>query len=298
MEESNSNTVILYVDNNPLSQTATILRDDSVTRQFVEKLADIGIDKATELPVLVLSKDQILSGAAVLNYLAKKTHPTKEETQESEVNNWISYSTTVSQSGQDENKVAEIQNKLNDHLSERTFLVSHHFTAADFAVYTSVHHVIKAMKPEHQLNFPNLVRWFDLVQHSTTGKSLLPEVTINLNAPLTAAPKKEAAAPVAKGGQKGENKKETKAAGEQKQAQPKQESTQQKPEASKPAAAEQPKKEAQPKAAAPAATAASTEQQQQKPESTTAAAPAAKGEQKQQQPKKEAQPKKRSTTQR
>lgn len=54
---------------------------------------------------------------------------------------------------------------LNRYLLNRTFLVSNNVTMADLVIYLSTHSWMLKSEAEEKLRFPNIVRWFDHMQH-------------------------------------------------------------------------------------------------------------------------------------
>ncbi|TPX36184.1 hypothetical protein SmJEL517_g01635 [Synchytrium microbalum] len=63
---------------------------------------------------------------------------------------------------------------LNTHLTKRTFIVSNQPTVADISLFAALHIPMKRFAPTLQDQAPNLVRWFDLIQHLVHSAQLNP----------------------------------------------------------------------------------------------------------------------------
>ncbi|KZV98847.1 nucleic acid-binding protein [Exidia glandulosa HHB12029] len=102
--------------------------------------------------------------------------------EEAAVTDWLDKLATAKYDSDDSRKA------LNDELTTRTFLVSDQFTAADVALYASLHPVLSQLKPAQYYATPALTRYFDHVQHLPViaSKSSLPQIPFDLeNAPKT-----------------------------------------------------------------------------------------------------------------
>eukprot|EP01114_Cavostelium_apophysatum_P000107 TRINITY_DN1010_c0_g1_i1.p1 TRINITY_DN1010_c0_g1~~TRINITY_DN1010_c0_g1_i1.p1 ORF type:complete len:461 (+),score=165.18 TRINITY_DN1010_c0_g1_i1:129-1385(+) len=91
--------------------------------------------------------------------------------------------------------------KFNKDLATTTFFVGHSFTAVDIIFFVALHPVVKGWSEAERVDFLNVTRWFDFVQHRISLPDY-PLIEINKNVtvqpkedkPKKEAPKKEAAA--------------------------------------------------------------------------------------------------------
>lgn len=56
--------------------------------------------------------------------------------------------------------------ELQQLLWDKTFLEANKVSVADLAVAAAIHPKLEALKIEQRLQFPNVCRWFDLIQHA------------------------------------------------------------------------------------------------------------------------------------
>ncbi|KZO89799.1 nucleic acid-binding protein [Calocera viscosa TUFC12733] len=87
---------------------------------------------------------------------------------------------------------AEGLKTLDATLSARTFLVGNDLTAADVAVYASLHPILSKLTPKEYYAHPSVTRYFDHLQHQPSVQGALPPVTFDLEH----MPKIERSAPV------------------------------------------------------------------------------------------------------
>ncbi|KAJ2745973.1 G4 quadruplex nucleic acid binding protein [Coemansia sp. BCRC 34301] len=87
---------------------------------------------------------------------------------------------------------------INDHLADKTYLVSNSLSLADLIAFGNVYAFMESLSAQKRFNWSEFSRWFDLVQHTVPAGALakagLKLVDIDLNAP---APAKKQVAPAA-----------------------------------------------------------------------------------------------------
>ncbi|KAI8143866.1 hypothetical protein BJV82DRAFT_609698 [Fennellomyces sp. T-0311] len=151
---------------------------------------ETGTDAALEV-----SGEKVDGVATICKYLVSKTQPEllgdgKEN--QAEVEEWSNWAITTFKSAASKEVHAGLQ-KLNGHLTARTFLVSNQLSLADLIAFAHVHQVSKNLRVT---TTPNVLRWFDLIQNIVVIKNNLTKdfapLEINLNdvpEPAVAAPK-------------------------------------------------------------------------------------------------------------
>ncbi|KAI9502861.1 hypothetical protein BX070DRAFT_225725 [Coemansia spiralis] len=115
---------------------------------------------------------------------------------------------------------------INDHLTNRTFLVSNYLSLADLVAFGNVYAFLESLSAQKRFNWNNFSRWFDLIQHAVPADALsktgLKLVEIDLNAPAPAKkqpavdPKKEKADVTGEKSQQSKNGKDDKQAKKEK----------------------------------------------------------------------------------
>ncbi|CDH50904.1 aminoacyl trna synthase complex-interactingmultifunctional protein 1 [Lichtheimia corymbifera JMRC:FSU:9682] len=159
---------------------------------------------------LEVSGEKYEGPVTIAKYLASKTQPEllgDGKDNQAEVEEWATWGVSAFKSGASKDITAALQ-KLNGHLSYRTFVVSNQLTIADLIIFGHVHGVSKNVKVT---NAPNVLRWFDLIQNIVVAKNNLvaefPLVAINLDdvpEPVIAAADKKKGDKEAKKGDKKE----------------------------------------------------------------------------------------------
>ncbi|KAJ1884495.1 G4 quadruplex nucleic acid binding protein, partial [Coemansia sp. S17] len=85
---------------------------------------------------------------------------------------------------------------INDHLADKTYLVSNYLSLADLIAFGNVHAFMESLSSQKRFNWSGFSRWFDLIQHTVPAGALakagLKVIEIDLNAPAPA--KKQVAA--------------------------------------------------------------------------------------------------------
>ncbi|MEW5316371.1 MAG: hypothetical protein WDW38_007749 [Sanguina aurantia] len=86
--------------------------------------------------------------------------------------------------------------QVNSHLSSRTYLVGQRLTMADLLVCGAVYPAVASLPVAQTLHFSNLIRWCDMIQHTTVAASFFPR--LEFTRPAYTPPPAPAAAPAAK----------------------------------------------------------------------------------------------------
>ncbi|KAJ2899291.1 G4 quadruplex nucleic acid binding protein, partial [Coemansia aciculifera] len=85
---------------------------------------------------------------------------------------------------------------INDHLADKTYLVSNYLTLADLLAFGNIYAFMESLSAQKRFNWSGFSRWFDLIQHTVPAGALakagLKLIEIDLNAPAPA--KKQVAA--------------------------------------------------------------------------------------------------------
>ncbi|KAI9493498.1 hypothetical protein BDB00DRAFT_823316 [Zychaea mexicana] len=199
------------------------------------------LETATDIS-LEVSGEKVDGITTICKFLASKTKPEllgdgKEN--QAEVEEWSNWATTTFKSAASKEVHAALQ-KLNGHLTTRTFLVSNQLSLADLIVFAHVHHVSKNLRVT---TTPNVLRWFDLIQNVVIVKNNLVNdfapLEVNLDdVPEPAAPKADKKKGDKKGDKKEAEKKEEGGKKDKKDKKEKKEKKEKKP--AEPAAPEQP----------------------------------------------------------
>ncbi|KAJ2328618.1 G4 quadruplex nucleic acid binding protein, partial [Coemansia sp. RSA 2681] len=108
-----------------------------------------------------------------------------------EVSQWMTMS---ARHGPSERQV--FAQTINDHLADKTYLVSNYLSLADLIAFGNVHAFMESLSAQKRFNWSGFSRWFDLIQHTVPAGALtkagLKLIDIDLNAPAPA--KKQVAA--------------------------------------------------------------------------------------------------------
>ncbi|KAJ2493888.1 G4 quadruplex nucleic acid binding protein [Coemansia sp. RSA 2050] len=79
---------------------------------------------------------------------------------------------------------------INDHLADKTYLVSNYLSLADLIAFGNVHAFMESLSGQKRFNWCGFSRWFDLIQHTVPADALakagLKPIEIDLNAPAPA----------------------------------------------------------------------------------------------------------------
>lgn len=125
------------------------------------------------------------------------TFPTYSETEQAEINQWLTTSSRLSSS---ETDTSEILTTLNTHLASRTTLLGSKPSKADTALYESLAPIVSKWTPEQRTGehgYPNVVRHLDFVQNSSVFGLSVPEsekVKVNADEVLYVKPPVDAKA--------------------------------------------------------------------------------------------------------
>lgn len=133
---------------------------------------------------LEVGGDKYDGPVTIAKYLASKTQPEllgDGKDNQAEVEEWTTWGVSAFKSNNSKEITPALQ-KLNGHLSTRTFVVSNQLTIADLIIFGNVHGVSKHVKVT---NVPNVLRWLDLIQNIVVVKNNLvaefPLVPVNLD---------------------------------------------------------------------------------------------------------------------
>ncbi|RUS25304.1 hypothetical protein BC938DRAFT_472352 [Jimgerdemannia flammicorona] len=134
------------------------------------------VEAAGAVAVLELDGQKIEGNNTVSKYLA--AHATEKhllgvsDVDHAEVDQWLTWTNTTLKVANKKELITELK-FLDDHLVTRTYLIANRLTLSDLVVYANVHPNAKSLKPS---TLPNLVRWFDLIQHiAVEGQRALAE---------------------------------------------------------------------------------------------------------------------------
>ncbi|KAG0170011.1 hypothetical protein DFQ30_002999 [Apophysomyces sp. BC1015] len=179
--------------------------------------------------------DKVDAPIAISKYFVSKTLPEllgNNASEQAEVEEWLSWINTSLRTVAKKEVLIAMEKKLDVHLASSTFFVGNQLTLVDLIVFGILHSYTKNIRVE---KVPNVLRWFDLVQHMVVKKNDLANdfalVEINLNdvpEPVVVAPaaKKDDKKKAAKGDKEDEKKKEQ-PKDEKKKEQPKDEKKEQ-----------------------------------------------------------------------
>ncbi|KAF7732097.1 hypothetical protein EC973_006352 [Apophysomyces ossiformis] len=132
---------------------------------------------------------------AIAKYFVSKTLPEllgTNGTEQAEVEEWLSWVNTSLRTVSKKEVLIALEKKLDVHLASNTFFVGNRLTLVDLIVFGNLYAYTKNIRVEKT---PNLLRWFDLIQHMAVKKNDLANdfgvLEINLNdvpEPAVAAP--------------------------------------------------------------------------------------------------------------
>ncbi|KAI9143550.1 hypothetical protein BKA69DRAFT_1036685 [Paraphysoderma sedebokerense] len=163
---------------------------------------------------LKLSDGSTVSGVRTISeYLissAKDSHIRdlvgKSKEEKAEVHQWVNFAVTHIKDMSDEKTLHFALSKIDTHLAKQVFLVSNYITLADILVFAYLHPYMQkhAKSQDKIMSTPNVVRHFDLVQHTLPNAEMIGAlVSLNLDGPPRPKPaqpkdvKKQKAAPSA-----------------------------------------------------------------------------------------------------
>ncbi|KAI8081576.1 uncharacterized protein BX664DRAFT_285692 [Halteromyces radiatus] len=156
----------------------------------------IPVETAKELSLEVDNK-HIDTAITIINYIVSQTSPEllgKDKLEQTQVEDWLSFIVSSLRSAAKKDVIAHMENKLNSHLNFATFFVANRLTVVDIVIFGILHAYTRNMKVA---SVPNVMRWFDLVQHliienNSNLAEVFPLVSIDLNdVPEPAPPKKD-----------------------------------------------------------------------------------------------------------
>lgn len=108
----------------------------------------------------------------------------ESELEKKEVAEWIAKASDTSFAS------ASALPNLNNELNSKTYLVGNGITAADVAIYGSLHPIVSALQPSEYYATPALTRYFDHIQHDASIRSSASAPAL-VNFDIANAPKQE-----------------------------------------------------------------------------------------------------------
>ncbi|KAJ1724667.1 G4 quadruplex nucleic acid binding protein [Coemansia erecta] len=183
--------------------SASISNTDSALRLLLALVPQAESELAVQTVTDQLSKldldGQTVEGTnSVAQLVAAKYNSAlagKTDAEKADVSQWLTMS---ARHGPSERQL--FAQTINEHLADKTYLVSNAITLADIVAFSNVHAYMDTLSSQKRFNWSNFSRWFDLIQHAVPAAALekvgLKLITIDLNAPAPA--KKQQAAPAAK----------------------------------------------------------------------------------------------------
>ncbi|KAJ2787490.1 G4 quadruplex nucleic acid binding protein [Coemansia interrupta] len=183
--------------------SASISNNDSALRLLLALVPQAESELAVQTVTDQLSKldldGQTVEGTnSVAQLIAAKYNSSlagKTDAEKADVSQWLTMS---ARHGPTERQL--FAQTINEHLADKTYLVSNALTLADIVAFSNVHAYMDTLSSQKRFNWSNFSRWFDLIQHTVPAAALekagLRLIAIDLNAPAPA--KKQQAAPAAK----------------------------------------------------------------------------------------------------
>ncbi|KAG1446655.1 hypothetical protein G6F55_011451 [Rhizopus delemar] len=125
---------------------------------------------------LEVSGEKIDTPNAIVKYLVSQANKPEllgnNAVEQAQVEEWLSFATQGLRNAGKKEIISNIEKKFNEHLSTRTFFVGNHLTIVDIVVFGILHSYTKNLKAT---TCPNVLRWFDLVQHMVIKANDLTE---------------------------------------------------------------------------------------------------------------------------
>ncbi|KAJ2555702.1 G4 quadruplex nucleic acid binding protein [Coemansia sp. RSA 1933] len=180
--------------------SASISNNDTALKLLFALIPKVEAEVSVDFVADQLSQMQIdgqnVEGTNSIAYLVASKYSNdlsgKTDAEKAEVSQWMSMS---ARHGPSERQV--FSQTINEHLAERTFLVSNHLSLADLVAFSNVYAFMESLSSQKRFNFSNFSRWFDLIQHSIPADALakagLKLVEIDLNAPAPSKKQQPAA---------------------------------------------------------------------------------------------------------
>ncbi|KAJ2379066.1 G4 quadruplex nucleic acid binding protein, partial [Coemansia sp. RSA 2603] len=184
--------------------SASISNNDSALRLLLALVPQAETELTVQTVADQLSKldldGQTVEGTnSVAQLIAAKYNSAltgKTDAEKADVSQWLTMSARY---GPSERQL--FAQTINEHLADKTYLVSNAITLADIVAFGNIHAYMDTLSSQKRFNWSNFSRWFDLIQHTVPASALekagLKLIAIDLNAPAPA--KKQQAAPAAKG---------------------------------------------------------------------------------------------------
>ncbi|KAI8644740.1 hypothetical protein BD408DRAFT_111202 [Parasitella parasitica] len=180
---------------------------------LVSKLvqSDAKIENSAEL-VLEVDNEKIDAPNTIIKALVSRSKKAEllgaDKAEQAQVEEWLSFANQSLRGVGKKEIVSNIEKKINQHLSTKTYFINNHLTIVDVVIFGLLFSHSKNIKAT---SAPNTLRWFDLIQNTVIKANDLTEdfplVDINLdNVP-------EPAAPIIAGDKKGNDDKAVTASG-------------------------------------------------------------------------------------
>ncbi|KAK4516716.1 Rho-type GTPase activating protein Rga1 [Mucor velutinosus] len=162
---------------------------------LVSKLvqSDAKVETSNDL-VLELDGEKIDTPNSIIKALVSKSKKAEllgaDKAEQAQVEEWLSFTNQSLRGVGKKEIVSNIEKKINDHLSNKTYFINNHLTIVDVVIFGLLFSHSKSIKVT---SAPNTLRWFDLIQNTVVKANNLtqdfPLVEINLDdVPEPAAP--------------------------------------------------------------------------------------------------------------
>ncbi|CAO3627092.1 unnamed protein product [Mucor fragilis] len=162
---------------------------------LVSKLvqSDAKIETSNDL-VLELDGEKIDTPNTIVKALVSKSNKAEllgaDKAEQAQVEEWLSFTNQSLRGVGKKEIVSNIEKKINEHLSNKTYFINNHLTIVDIVIFGLLFSHSKSIKVT---SAPNTLRWFDLIQNTVVKANNLtqdfPLVEINLDdVPEPAAP--------------------------------------------------------------------------------------------------------------
>ncbi|KAL9559042.1 hypothetical protein MBANPS3_000605 [Mucor bainieri] len=162
---------------------------------LVSKLvqSDAKIETSNDL-VLELDGEKIDAPNSIIKALVSKSKKAEllgaDKAEQAQVEEWLSFTNQSLRGVGKKEIVSNIEKKINEHLSNKTYFINNHLTIVDIVIFGLLFSHSKSIKVT---SAPNTLRWFDLIQNTVVKANNLtqdfPLVEINLDdVPEPAAP--------------------------------------------------------------------------------------------------------------
>ncbi|KAJ1972474.1 G4 quadruplex nucleic acid binding protein [Dimargaris verticillata] len=183
--------------NHKLELTPTDTGLKLVTAFLGPKVVDTDVEVTSvqaELSKLTLASGESFEGTdALALYLCENSGQSDllgaNDVEKAQIHQWLQ-SSSRNRAASDRTQFAQ---EANQQLASETYLINNKLSLADLVAFANIHAWIASLSKPKRITFCNLVRWFDLIQHTLPAEALkqagLELVPIDLDAPseVTAA---------------------------------------------------------------------------------------------------------------